>query len=68
MGDTTCSIILFASEFWHHSIRNLLVYSVHMCVCVCARACACTHVCIYICVYLNLYTSQSMGVDERLVV
>ena len=51
MGDTTCSIILFASEFWHHSIRNLLVYSVHMCVCVCARARVHARTCVSIYVY-----------------
>lgn len=65
MGDTTCSIILFANEFWHHSIRNLLVYSDHVCEGVCVRVHA--HG-MYVCVYLNLYTYQSMGVDERLVV
>lgn len=33
MGDTAYNI-LFVSEFWHHSIRNLLVYNVRVCVCV----------------------------------
>lgn len=64
MGDITCSIILFANEFWHHSFRNLLVYSVHVCVYVCVSVRI--HVCMFVCVYLNLYTSWSMGVDERL--
>ena len=33
MGDTAYNILLFASEFWPHSIRNLLVYNVRVCVC-----------------------------------
>ena len=41
MGDTAYNILLFASEFWPHSIRNLLVYNVCVCVCVCVRVCVC---------------------------
>lgn len=32
MGDTAYNILLFVSEVWHHSIRNLLVYNVRVCV------------------------------------
>ena len=52
MGDTTCSIILFANEFLHHSISNLLVYSVHVCVCVCVCECARAHTRVYVCMCL----------------
>ena len=54
MGDTTCSIILFANEFLHHSISNLLVYSVHVCVCVCVCVCDCAraHTRVYVCMCL----------------
>ena len=63
MGDTTCSIILFANEFLHHSISNLLVYSVHVCVCVCVCECAHAHTRVYVCMCLlkSIYFLQYGG-------